>query len=172
MLGLWYHTVNYYGGISIRNDHFSQQISAILGYNLYLNGHVTILPVILTTSNFTHTNIDLEIITSINDYSYWGGITFRQSMKYNLLTRNDLVVLLGMGFLRRINSESGKITKPLKVGYSFTLPITNTPTTFHELSISYVIPIRGKRNPPPLRTSRSCYSCPPPSYRLGYNRHE
>ena len=104
------------------------------------------------------------MIASINDYNYWGGITFRNSItnrtmpnKGKRLLMDDVVLIVGMGFLKRKNDVSGKVSKPLRVGYAFDLVTSGAAAknpTSHEIFLSYVLPIKVKRNPPPLRTPR------------------
>lgn len=176
--GIWYETSKYYAGISMSHvltskfDFKTDSVNSKLtrhfyftgGYRFDVNGTLKLIPTGLVKTDFAETNFDLGLIASINDYTYWGGITFRQSITNKTVPKtgkqlimDDVVFIIGMGFLKRTNSVSGKISKPLRVGYAFDLVTSGSAAknpTSHEIFVSYVFPIKVKRNPPPLRTPR------------------
>ncbi len=174
-VGLWYNTTKYYLGVSMSHifksnfDYKTELINSVLTRHLFVNlgymfdvsGTLKLVPTGMVKTDFAETSFDLGMIASINDYTYWGGVNFRQSISRpdegRQLNVDDIVLIIGMGFLKRTDSESGKISKPLRVGYAFDLvttgPAAKNPTS-HEIFMSYVFPIKDKRNPPPLRTPR------------------
>lgn len=158
-LGVWYKKANYYFGFALNNSILNHNKDTLIvpspsvvlnmGYEHHWSGSFRSTGILLVNTSIEKATSDIGVTTSYNQ-KYWAGVYLRQLVTNQMMEIEGVILSLGIELFKRTNIQTGRISHPLKIGYSVG---RMKQYLSHELYIAYVLPFKDKRNPPPIRRS-------------------